>query len=450
MPPESFHSTPTKAAGVRKLPPAAAGPVGLRALQAIIWQKSTLAALEVFHRELGDAFRFSLPGFKATVLVGPEANRFVLVTHRDDLRWRMERDPITKLLRRGLLVSDGEQHDTLRRLMTPAFHRRMLAHYVETMWRYTDQVSDAWPEGRPIDMLDEIRRMAVLILVGAMFKTDFTPDLARLYPAVLRSLSYISPGLWLIWPGVPRPGFTRALRQLDHYLYELIRLRRARGQESDDLLGLLVASPDVSDDLIRDQLFTMLIAGHDTSTALLAWAVYLLGQHPAVAARARAEVDALLGDAPPAFETIGQLTYLEQVINETLRLYPPLHLGNRLAAVDLEFQGHHIPAGSRVMYSPYLTQRDPAYWPDPTRFEPERFAPGPSQNRAAYTFVPFGGGNRICLGVTFAQVEAKVILARLLQKFDFSLLRPKVHMHMGVTIEPRPGVIMQIRRRKSV
>ncbi len=449
MPPESVHSTPTRAAGERKLPPVATGPVGLRALQAIIRQKSTLAALEVFHQELGDVFRFSLPGFKATVLVGPEANRFVLVTHRDELRWRMEQDPITKLLHQGLLVIDGEQHDILRRLMTPAFHRRMLAQYVETMWRYTDQISATWADDRALDMLDEIRRMAVLILVGTMFKTDFTPELARLYPAVLRSLSYISPGLWLFWPGAPRPGYGRALRQLDHYLYELIRLRRTGEQESDDLLGLLVAAPEVSDNLIRDQLFTMLIAGHDTSTALLAWAVYLLGQHPEAAAQAQAEVDAILGEEPPAFETLGQLTYLEQVINETLRLYPPLHLGNRLAAVDLEFQGYHLPAGSRVMYSPYLTQRDPAYWPNPTRFEPERFAPDQSQTRPAYTFVPFGGGARICLGVTFAQVEAKVILARLLQKFDFNLLRPNVHMHMGVTIEPRPGVIMQIRRRKA-
>ena len=138
MKPEVLTAAPAGTAAGRKLPPTAAGPTGLRALGAIIRQKSMLAALEVFHRELGDAFRVSLPGFKATVLVGPEANRFMLVTHRDDLRWRMERDPITRLLRHGLLVSDGEQHDTLRRLMTPAFHRRLLAQYVETMWRYTD------------------------------------------------------------------------------------------------------------------------------------------------------------------------------------------------------------------------------------------------------------------------------------------------------------------------
>ncbi len=430
-------------------PPTPDGQTGMRALQAMIRQKSPLAALTVFHQTLGDIFQINLPGFKPIVMVGPEANRFVLVTHRAELHWRSEQDPITKLLRQGLLVIDGELHDTLRRVMTPAFHRRMLAVYVAAMWRYTDQISATWPENKPIDMLDQIRRIAMLILVGTMFRTDFTPEMARLWPAVLKSLSYISPGVWVIWPGIPRPGYARALRQLDQYLYEIIRLRRATSQKSDDLLGLLVATPGLSDDLIRDQLFTMLIAGHDTSTALLAWAVYLLGQHPDLAGRAQAEVDAVLGSNIPTLETISQLNYLEQVINETMRLYPPLHLGNRLAAVDLEFQGYHIPAGSRIMYSPFLSHRQPKYWPNPTRFDPDRFASEQAKHRAPYTFVPFGGGPRICLGAAFAQVEAKVILARLLQQFNLTLVQPKVQLHMGVTLEPRPGVIMQVQRRPN-
>jgi cytochrome P450 len=413
----------------------------------MIQQKSPLAALTVFHQTLGDVFQINLPGFKPIVMVGPEANRFVLVTNRDELRWRSEQDPITKLLRRGLLVIDGELHDTLRRVMTPAFHRRMLAAYVEAMWRYTDQISATWPENQPIDMLDQIRRMAMLILVDTMFGTDFTPEMKRLWPAVLRTLKYISPGVWVIWPGIPRPGYARALRQLDEYLYEIIQLRRATGQQSDDLLGLLVSTPGLSDDLIRDQLFTMLIAGHDTSTALLAWAVYLLGRHPDLAGRAQAEVDAVLGANIPTLETVSQLNYLEQVVNETMRLYPPLHLGNRLAAVDLEFQGYHIPAGSRIMYSPFLTHRQPEYWPEPARFDPERFSPAESQHRPPYSFVPFGGGPRICLGAAFAQVEGKVILARILQQFNLTLVQPKVQLHMGVTLEPRPGVIMQVQRR---
>jgi cytochrome P450 len=407
-----------------------------------------LAALELFQRELGDVFRVNLPGFNPVALVGPEANRFVLVTKRDELRWRAEADPITRLLRDGLLVIDGAWHDTLRSVMNPAFHRRLLAGYIEAMVRYTDQVSAAW-DTSPRDMLAELRRITLLILVNTMFKVDFSPEMSALWPAVLRLLKYISPGLWLVWRGMPRPGYARARRQVDAYLYQLIQTRRAklRTVEADpeDLLGMLVASPDMTDDLIRDQMLTMLIAGHDTSTALLAWALYLLGRHPAALAQARAEVETVLGDAAPTLEHMTQLRYLERVINESLRLYPPLHIGTRTAAIDLEFQGYCIPAGTRVLYSPYLTHRQPEYWPDPARFNPDRFTS--EQTRPPYSFVPFGGGSRTCIGAAFAQVEAKVILARLLQQFELELIQPKVRLHMGVTLEPRPGVIMRARRR---
>lgn len=428
-------------------PPTPNGTTGLRALQAIIKHRSMLSAMSVFHHELGDVFQPQLPGFSPIVLVGPEANRFILVDQRDHLPWRMEKDPITRLLRQGLLVTDGDIHDVMRRHMTPAFHKRMLADYVDAMWQYTDQIGAAWSSGDAVDMLDQIRRIALLILVKTMFRVDFTPEMQRLWPAVLKSLSYVGPGLWLLWADMPRPGFARPLQKLNDYLHRLIAERRAVSEPGDDLLSILVNTPEVSDAMIRDQMFTMLVAGHDTTTAMLAWAMYLLGQHQDITMKARAEVDAVLGDEPPTFEHLTHLKYLDQIINETMRLYPPLHLGNRLATTDLEFQGYTIPAGSRVLYSPYLTHRHPDHWPHPTTFNPDHFAPG--QARPPYAFVPFGGGPRICLGAAFAQVEARAILARILQKFYFRLLRDSVHMHMGVTLEPRPGVIMQLEARHS-
>jgi cytochrome P450 len=203
----------------------------------------------------------------------------------------------------------------------------------------------------------------------------------------------------------------------------------------------------MSDDLIRDQLLTMLIAGHDTSTALLAWTLCLLGQHPDVLQQVQAEVDAVLGAEPPAFEQLNGLKYLEQVIKESLRLYPPIHLGMRIAATDLEFQGYHIPAGARVLYSIYLSHRMPEYWPDPEKFDPDRFRPEQNRTRPAFVYVPFGGGPRICIGFAFAEVEVKVVLARLLQMFELTLLNDDVHAHMGATLEPRPGVMMKAKRR---
>ncbi len=430
-------------------PPMPHRKAGLRALKALIKHGYILAAFQALHEEMGDVFRLPLPGFNPVVLVGPEAAHYVLITARGDLRWRPEGDPVTKLLRRGVLVEDGERHDALRRIMNPALHRRRLPSYVAAMWRYTDQVSATWNPSGPVDMLAEMRRIALLILMGTLFKVDFAPDMDRLWPAILRILNYISPSLWLVWQDMPRPGYRGAQRQIDDYLYRVIRARRAAIGETDDLLGLLVTAPGMSDDLIRDQLLTMLIAGHDTSTALLAWSLYLLGSHPEIMARAQAEVDSVLGEDVPDFTHLERLVYLERVIKETLRLYPPIHIGNRMAAVDLEFQSYRIPAGTRVVYSIYLTHRHPHHWPDPERFDPDRFTPEQNRVRKPYIYLPFGGGPRNCIGAAFAEVEAKVILARILQTFALRLVHTGVRPHMGATLEPRPGVIMLAQRRRK-
>ncbi len=420
------------------------GPVSLAALRALLRQRSTLAALEVFHAELGDIFQIPLPGFNPIMLVGPEASRFVLVEQRSDLRWRAEQDAVTRLLRHGVLVEDGEAHDSLRGQMNPALHRRALAGYVEAMWQCTDTVTDQW-KPTPMDMLVQTRQIALLILMKTLFTVDFEPELTRLWGAILRTLRYISPGLWIIWRDVPRPGYAAALRQFDDYLYQLIAARRG-GVAHDDLLGLLIAS-GMTDALIRDQLLTLIIAGHDTSTALLAWALYALASHPEVQAQARDEVDRVLGTGAPDFAQVSELRYLDQVIDETLRLYPPIHLGSRIAAQALEFQGYPIPAGQRVLYSIYLTQRDPRWWQNPTTFDPERFTPEQARQRPAYTFLPFGGGARNCIGTAFAQVEAKVVLARILQKFELTFSGNEVRPRMGATLEPSHGMRISARKR---
>jgi cytochrome P450 len=293
-----------------------------------------------------------------------------------------------------------------------------------------------------------MRRVTLLILMQSLFGVDFSPDIERLWPAIMRILAYISPGAWLVWPNIPRPGYRPALRQMDDYLFRLIRARRNTPDQGDDLLSLLVATPGLSDDLIRDQLLTMLIAGHDTSTALLAWTLYLLGRRPEALARLQDEIDTVLGDRAPGYQDLKQLCYLEQVIKESLRLYPPIHLGQRIAAADLTFQDYCIPAGTRVIYSIYLTHRDPNYWPEPARFDPERFSPEKNQRQAPHTYIPFGGGARNCIGAGFGLVEAKVVLARLIQQFELTLIEDRVRPHLGATLEPRPGVMMRTRYRR--
>ncbi len=439
--------------GVVQTIPEAGLAVALKALQASRREGSILGALRVFHGELGDVFRLPLPVFRAVMLVGPEANRFVLVTGRDRLLWRPPGDPVQRLLRRGVLVTDGDEHTALRRLLGPPLHKARIPGYAPQVVRWTDQVTSCWDARGPLDMLNEMRRVALLILTGTLFDIDLTPDLDRLWPAILRVLRYISPGAWMVWRGTPQPGITAARNTLDGWLHGIILERRVthdRHAPAEDLLTALVRS-GLPDARIRDQLLTMLIAGHDTSTALLAWALYLLGRHPEAQAQARAEVDAVVGADPPDAAHLDGLRYLGRVIDETLRLYPPIHLGQRVAAVDLTFGDYSIPAGTRVLYSIFLTHRHPAFWPDPDAFDPDRFLPERRREQVPYAYLPFGGGPRNCLGMAFAQAEAKLVLARLLQGWTFAPEPRRVSLHMGATLEPRmghgAGVLMRVRPR---
>jgi cytochrome P450 len=419
---------------------------GRHAVRAWMREGHILGALEALHDALGDVFRLPLPGFESVVLVGPEANRFILVDAKDGFRWRAEHDPVTRLLRQGILVTDGAFHDELRQVMAPALHRSLFDGFVRTMWQDTDRVTYQWREGARVDLLTEMRRVALFILTDALFKDDFAPHVSALWRDILRTIRYISPGPWIVWPNVPRFGYRRALRHMDAYLYHLIALRRAQPDPAPDLLGTLIAS-GMSDSLIRDQMLTMFIAGHDTSTALLAWSLYLLAIHPDSLARVRAEVDAVVGGQVPAYAHVRQLDYLDRVIKEALRLYPPIHLGSRIAATDMVFQDFHIPAGTRVLYSIYLTHRDKSHWPEPDQFDPDRFSPEQARHRSAYTFLPFGGGPRNCIGAAFAQVEAKIVLARILQRYEFRFVGGRIRPRMRATLEPRPGVFVEVRHR---
>jgi cytochrome P450 len=428
--------------------PTASPQTGLRALQAMLRERHPLAAMQVFHRELGDAFRIQLPGFTPVVLAGPQAAHFVLVEQRSELRWRNENDPVTDLLRHGVLVEDGEEHDRLRQAMTPALHRRLLEGYLEAMRANTQRVLAGWPEHGVVDMLVEMRKAALLILLDTLYGVDFAPHLERLWKPILKDIQYISPGLWMLWRSVPRIGFKGPRQRLDDFLYAVIRARRAdlgAGAEARlDLVGLLIEA-GLDDDLIRDQLLTMLIAGHDTSTALLSWSLYLLGSHPEAMKQAREEVLAALGaGAEITFEALRAMPYLEMVMRAALRLYPPIHLGSRVAARDLEYDGFHIPAGERVIYSIYLTQRHPNDWGRPDEFIPERHAPGASPT--PYSWLAFGGGPRNCIGAAYGQVEVKVVLATILRNFELEMVEKNVHPHMGATLEPRPGVRMRVKR----
>lgn len=407
---------------------------GRAALQSLLKEGSPLGPLKVMGQEIGRFFQIPIPGFRPYVVFGPEANRKILVTERNKLLWR-NTDPVTDLLRQGVLIVDGDEHDRYRKLMEPPLHPSQIPGYTQMMLQQTDRVSSMWKQGEIIDMLEEGRKIALLIIMQALFGRDVWDDLPYIWTPILKAIKFISPGLWIFWRSMPRFGFKKDLNLLNEYLFGIIRERRTKKERSQDLLQHLIDA-GLSDNVIRDQMLTMLIAGHDTSTALSAWVFALLGQHPDVQARLVDEIDKQ--ERSPL---------LDQVIKESLRLYPPIHIGNRRAVEDMEFSEGNVPAGERMFYSIYLTHRDPSIWEHSEEFCPERFAHG--RKTPPFSYVPFGGGPRSCIGAAFGQAEARVVIARLLQTHKFEFTNHKIHAHMGATLEPRPGVRMKVAKRNN-
>jgi cytochrome P450 len=220
----------------RKLPPL----MGQLALHALITEGSPLGPLKVMAEYVGRFFQIPIPGFRPYVVFGPEANRKVLVTERDKVLWRNS-DPVTDLLRRGVLVTDGDEHDRYRNLMEPSLHPSRLPNYTQMMLDQTDRVSSAWKNGDIVDMLVESRKIALLIIMQTLFSRDAWEDLPRIWTPILKAIQYISPGPWILWRHVPRPGYRKYLKTLDKYLYEIIRDRKA-GLTVDDGLSSIVNS----------------------------------------------------------------------------------------------------------------------------------------------------------------------------------------------------------------
>ncbi|HNN14772.1 MAG TPA: cytochrome P450, partial [Anaerolineales bacterium] len=309
---------------------------GRAAITALIKERSPLGPLKVMAEHVGRFFQIPIPGFRPYVVFGPDAARKVLVTDRNKLLWR-NTDPVTDLLHRGVLVTDGEEHDHYRSLMETPFHPSQLSNYTEMMTSQTERVAATWRDGQTVDMLVEGRKIALLIIMQTLFNKDAWNDIPKIWDPILKTIQYVSPGLWILWRKIPRLGYGRSLKALDDYLYSIIAERRKNNGKTSDFLQHLIDA-GLDDDIIRDQMLTMLIAGHDTSTALFAWTFALLGQHPETLANVVREVD----------RSEGKFHLLDNVIKEALRLYPPIHIGNRRVAEDIKFVEGTVPAGERM------------------------------------------------------------------------------------------------------
>jgi cytochrome P450 len=351
----------------------------------------------------------------------------------------------------GLVTLEGEQHRRHRRLVQPVMHSRSIAAQAHTMASLTRAAVASWADGSTVDVLAELQDLTLRIVCGALFHLESRQETLDAVKAFAASLNVV------LRRTVPVPGWipsqgnrlrNRTVSRMDEIAYGLIRQRRAA--PGDDLLSLLVTATDeeggpaLTDLEVRDELMTMFFAGHETSAAALSWALYLLARHPEIAEGVRTEIAALGTDAV-GFAELARLPLLGQVVSETLRLYPPGWLFDRSPLHDIEVGGYLVPRGANVLLSPWVVHRDPAVWPEPDEFRPERFAGDPPARTA---YLPFGDGPRMCVGNRFAEAELRIVLATLLPRVGLTLVdHAEVRPEGDATLRPRGGLPMVVHRR---
>jgi cytochrome P450 len=414
------------------------------------------------YERYGPVFTLRLFHSNVVFMLGPAANHYVTVSHASNFTWRDGhfRDLIG-LMGDGLLTIDGEFHRRSRLIMLPAFHHNHIASSVDVIVQETERALDELQPGREIDLYAWTRRLAMRVAMRALFGVDPDGERARAIDAAglfERALAFYASDYFLRVfrvKGSPWARMQDAARQLDKLIYSEISHRRATGERGEDILSLLLDAHDedgtaLSDLQIRDEVMTLLFAGHDTTTSTISFMFYELARNPAVADRLIAEQDVRLAGAPPSGSqlTSGELTELELVLEETLRKYPPAWVGPRRAIESFEFEGKTIPARAFVNYCSWASHHLPDVFEDPEQFRPERFAPDARAALPKGAYVPFGGGSRTCIGMRFGQLEVRTIATLILSRFTLSLPEDfKLAIRQMPTISPRDGLPMLVHTR---
>ena len=417
--------------------------------------------LDAYER-FGPVFTLRLFHANTVWMLGPAANHYVLVSHASNFLWREGsfRDLIG-FMGDGLLTIDGEFHRRSRRIMLPAFHSERIAASVELIKEETERALAQFEPGREIDLYAWTRRLAMRVAMRALFGVDPDREPARSIDAAMlfeQGLAYYASDYFLrVFRGRRSPWgrMQQAARKLDTMIYAEITRRRATGARGEDILSLLIDAHDedgtkLTDLQIRDEVMTLLFAGHDTATSTVSFMFYELARHPYIAHRLQRELDEQLAGRVPTTQQLtgGQLADLEMVLAETLRKYPPAWVGPRRAVETFEFEGHTVPARAFVNYSSWASHHLADVFENPEEFRPERFT---LEARAALpkgAYVPFGGGSRICIGMRFGELEVRTIASAILARFELSLPDDYVlRVRQMPTISPRDGLPMLVRKR---
>jgi len=448
-----------------KIPPTLSGPQLLPLLSSI--QRDTPGFLLRCTRQYGDLVRFEVGGLQAFLVNEADGVRHILQdNHRNYTKNTIQYNALATITGRGLLTSDGALWFRQRRLEQPAFSRPCLAALDQVVVPVVQKMFERWQEERreELDIDREMMRVALEIVGKVLFSIDLTSQAHELTGAVLTCLDHIifrarNPLALPAWlPTARNQRFQRALRTLDEVIYHLIHLRQSAGSPGEDLLGMLLQARDeetgdpMPDRQLRDEVITLLIAGHETVASALTWSWVLLSLNPSVRLQMRAEVENTLQGRLPTTADLPNLSFTGQVFSEALRLYPPAWLITRQAVDSDEIGGFRIPPRALIILSPYTIHRNPSYWENPEGFVPQRFeehGEGAAM-RPRYAYIPFGGGPRLCIGSQFAQIEGQLILAMVTQRFRLDLLPGRVvKADALVTLRPRGGCPMRLQPSES-
>jgi cytochrome P450 len=417
------------------------------------------AMLEAYER-FGPVFTLRLMHAPVVFMLGPAANHYMTVSHAENFLWREgSMGDLIALLGDGLLTIDGAAHKRARRIMLPAFHRERIAASADTMLEETERALEGWHDGEELDLYFWARRLALRVATRALFGLDPDRDVGDVDLAAEfeRGLSYYGRDYFLQslrGPRTPWRTMMAARRRLDRVLFTEIARRRKRGEVGEDILSLLLAATDedgstLTDQQVRDQVITLLFAGHDTTTSTVTFLFYELSRNPAALPPLLEELDDVLeGQRPTAAQLVAGLPQLEMVMDETLRMYPPAWIGPRRAVEGYEFEGRTVPSGARVNYCSWASHHLADVFDEPFVFHPDRFSPANKAMLPKGAYVPFGGGSRMCIGMRFGQLEIKAIAATLLQRFTLDL-QPgyRLRIREMPTLSPREGLPMTVRGR---
>ena len=424
-------------------------------------RRNPLAFFEGLARDYGDVVRFRLGPAFVYLVNDPELIRSVLVTRADRYHKGRGLERAKRLLGEGLLTSEDAVHLRQRRLMQPAFHRERISGYGDTMVRYADRAAERWKEGETRDVHREMVALTLAIVGKTLFDADVEREADEIGGALTEAMELFNRLFTVpfgeILEKLPIPAtrrFEKARGRLDATIARLIAERRKNPGDRTDLLTLLLLAQDtegdgggMTDAQLRDEAMTIFLAGHETTANALTWTWHLLSRNPDVELRFHEELDLVLGGRLPTVTDLPRLRYTEMVLSESMRLYPPAWIVGRRALVEHDLGGYRIPAGSILLLSQWITHRDARFFPDPLRFDPLRFTPEAQAARPRFSYFPFGGGPRVCIGEGFAWMEGVLVLATIARRWRLRPTEGEPTPAAMITLRPKGGLRMRIEPR---